>query len=482
MEFREFELLPKPDKILSNTGDTMVAKYNIEGKDLVIKSGKNLLWEATILEKFKHPNIIGIMHLYKKENLFAGFAMEYYPSMKKLIINNYIPESKLVFPLETVQFWGIGLLKALHYIHSAGIIHADIKPYNILIKDGEATLIDFGISQDLRYIRGLGYSGRFKPPEILLEGLPDEKSDIWALGCTLYECLTGAKLFPESLFLADIFRTQCSIFGGIIYNGWESAKKLPKHYQFNLWDYQAPRSKRYVYREFILGDLETRFLNKFLNLNPNNRGNAGTILSELNSEPLNMGIMETVSITETSLEDKLIMFDLLQGFGIVDNFHYFYSFTLWNRIMSLYVVDPLDIGIHIISLYSEFFWIEKIDIADMYQVLGIPPRELNLLELSGLELLPKTVLDDLYHIRNNGLLEQELVTFRTLLKLAFVTNLYDIMDIEVVASTILELIKQETLEWTSEINLIISEFEKIEKSILKREDSEILESVLNGRH
>lgn len=54
------------------------------------------------------------------------------------------------------------------------------------------------------------------------------------------------------------------------------------------------------------------------------------------------------------------------------------------------------------------------------------------------------------------------------------------MGIEGLVSTILEFSSLKNLEWTSEMNLMILEFEKIEKNILKRTDLEILESFLNG--
>ena len=91
---------------------------------------------------------------------------------------------------------------ALDAAHQAGLIHRDVKPSNILITDNDFVyLIDFGLA------RSAGESGMttagstlgtlaYMAPERFDAGKVDPRSDIYALACVLYECLTGARPYP----------------------------------------------------------------------------------------------------------------------------------------------------------------------------------------------------------------------------------------------------------------------------------------------
>lgn len=87
------------------------------------------------------------------------------------------------------------LLGAIGYIHAAGIIHRDIKPANVLIgADGRARLTDFGIAQPTgatRITRTGNIIGtlRYIAPEVLAGAAADERSDLYAFGVLLGECL-----------------------------------------------------------------------------------------------------------------------------------------------------------------------------------------------------------------------------------------------------------------------------------------------------
>jgi dienelactone hydrolase len=95
---------------------------------------------------------------------------------------------------------------ALHYAHQAGIIHRDLKPANILLAGGHARLADFGIAQAHGTKPGpaLTETGlvigttRYMSPEQAL-GLPlDQRSDVYSLGCVVYEMVTGAAPGPNA--------------------------------------------------------------------------------------------------------------------------------------------------------------------------------------------------------------------------------------------------------------------------------------------
>lgn len=95
------------------------------------------------------------------------------------------------------------VLLALEYVHSRGVVHGDLKPENIfLLSEEEPVLVDFGVASPFdrprerltllpRSVGSIAYMS----PERLRGALPDARADLYALGCVLYECLTGVHPF-----------------------------------------------------------------------------------------------------------------------------------------------------------------------------------------------------------------------------------------------------------------------------------------------
>lgn len=108
-----------------------------------------------------------------------------------------LPEQRLV------KFF-IQICVALNYIHKKQIVHADLKPQNILLsgKDYEVKIADFGISQNLSKNYGFLHdcmgSLNYCSPELLRGEAYNEKTDIWAMGCILFEMLTGTRCYNGS--------------------------------------------------------------------------------------------------------------------------------------------------------------------------------------------------------------------------------------------------------------------------------------------
>ena len=94
------------------------------------------------------------------------------------------------------------IAKALNAAHKIGLVHRDVKPSNILLdEDNFAYLIDFGIARgaDETRLTGTGSvigSWHYMSPERMRAGEVDARSDVYALACVLYECLTAATPFP----------------------------------------------------------------------------------------------------------------------------------------------------------------------------------------------------------------------------------------------------------------------------------------------
>ena len=108
--------------------------------------------------------------------------------------------------LGEIRIWKffIQICLALEVIHDKGIVHADLKPSNVLMtgRDYDLKLTDFGISQNLsanynlahEFIGTLPYCS----PEILKGEPYNQSTDIWALGCILYELVTRKKAFNSN--------------------------------------------------------------------------------------------------------------------------------------------------------------------------------------------------------------------------------------------------------------------------------------------
>ncbi|RCK81762.1 MAG: Serine/threonine protein kinase PrkC, regulator of stationary phase [Candidatus Ozemobacter sibiricus] len=173
--------------------------------------------EARTMERLKdHPNIISIIDIAsheqcQQEGLPPYFIMEYVDgkSLEQLI------HSDEGFTLEFVINVISCALSALDHCHKMGVVHRDIKPSNILLKsDGTVKLTDFGIAKakvnTSKTGAGLtlGSTDYMSPEQALGKRDLDHRSDIYSLGVTLYELVTGKLPFvadnPNSVALMHI--------------------------------------------------------------------------------------------------------------------------------------------------------------------------------------------------------------------------------------------------------------------------------------
>jgi serine/threonine protein kinase len=151
------------------------------------------LEEAKALAALDHPNIV---HLYNfgQENGSFVLAMQYVRgnTWERMILES----GKQEWPA-AVRIC-IDVLRALEYAHGRGVVHRDMKPSNVLVRedDGTATVMDFGIAKMTTSTR-LTATGqtmgtvRYMSPEQVRGQEVDLRSDIYSLGATLYEALTG---------------------------------------------------------------------------------------------------------------------------------------------------------------------------------------------------------------------------------------------------------------------------------------------------
>lgn len=150
--------------------------------------------EAQAIAGISHPNIVGIYDVGEENGMYY-IVMEL---VDGITLKKYIEEKGKLSVKEAVGI-SLQIANGLEAAHSNHIIHRDIKPQNILIaRDGTAKVTDFGIakaaSSNTITANAMG-SVHYISPEQARGGYSDEKSDIYSLGVTMYEMLSGTLPF-----------------------------------------------------------------------------------------------------------------------------------------------------------------------------------------------------------------------------------------------------------------------------------------------
>ena len=157
--------------------------------------------EAQAIAGISHPNIVGIYDVGEENGMYY-IVMEL---VDGITLKKYIEEKGKLSVKEAVGI-ALQIANGLEAAHSNHIIHRDIKPQNILIaRDGTAKVTDFGIakaaSSNTITANAMG-SVHYISPEQARGGYSDEKSDIYSLGVTMYEMLSGTLPFNEESAVA----------------------------------------------------------------------------------------------------------------------------------------------------------------------------------------------------------------------------------------------------------------------------------------
>ncbi|CAN1279632.1 Mitogen-activated protein kinase kinase kinase 20 [Linum perenne] len=128
-------------------------------------------------------------------------------SLSDLIANYSDGRGEYGIPETMVRFCTLSLLEAMDSIHSIGYTHCDVKPDNILVflhpNDDQlfrVKIADFGLAMETTYSGRRSCRGtlRYMSPEVVISGNVSSAMDVWALGCTVLEMLTGKRPWEGS--------------------------------------------------------------------------------------------------------------------------------------------------------------------------------------------------------------------------------------------------------------------------------------------
>jgi serine/threonine-protein kinase len=163
--------------------------------------------EAQVSAQLKHPNIVTIYDIGDSDGM-SYLAMEFIDGVG---LEKIIAQGKM--GLERAAAIGAQVADALDFAHKNSVVHRDIKPANIMIETGDRVKVtDFGIAKVTDSADHLTMTGSllgtpsYMSPEQARGGPIDGRSDLFSVGCVLYEMMAGRKAFRGESITALIFK------------------------------------------------------------------------------------------------------------------------------------------------------------------------------------------------------------------------------------------------------------------------------------
>ncbi|KAI0820321.1 Pkinase-domain-containing protein [Trametes gibbosa] len=179
-----------------NTGQ-MVAVKRIRLEGLKEDEISQLMKEVDLVKSLSHPSIVKYEGMARDEDTLnivleyaengsLGQTLKAFGKLNERLVANYV----------------VKILEGLHYLHQNDVVHCDLKAANILTtKNGNVKLSDFGVSLNLRAMeremKDVAGTPNWMAPEVIELKGASTKSDIWSLGCTVIELLTGRPPYAD---------------------------------------------------------------------------------------------------------------------------------------------------------------------------------------------------------------------------------------------------------------------------------------------
>lgn len=201
--------------------------------------------ESVVLGKLKHKNIVSVYSIgYDSDTQQSYLSMEFLSGKTLRQALSRSQNGRL--DLTTTLTIMIQVVEALGYAHSSGVVHRDLKPENIMIMEtpepNSVKLLDFGLAKILKSpesAQKLTQTGvivgsiNYMSPEQCKGKAVDERSDIYAVGCVLYECLSSHPPFESSNPL-ELLQKHINEFPEKLIRD-DNSKNLPVEIELIIW-------------------------------------------------------------------------------------------------------------------------------------------------------------------------------------------------------------------------------------------------------
>lgn len=271
MSLKDFEYLKEIGKgafatvclVKRKSDGIMYAMKRVKISSLSSKERENALNEVRILASIEHPNLIGFKEcFYDEESKTLNIVMEFADDGDVETKIKNLSKTKGQIPEDDIWSYLIQILSGLKSLHDNSIMHRDLKSANLfLTKDKKIKLGDLNVSKLIK--KGMAHTQTGTPyyasPEVWADKPYDHKSDIWSVGCIIYElCCLVPPFRAKSLE---------SLFKCVTKGHYDS---IPSNYSKNLENVISLMLQTMPYKRPSCSDLlEMDELKRRMRLNPN---------------------------------------------------------------------------------------------------------------------------------------------------------------------------------------------------------------------